>query len=228
MSLFLSLLSTFGFVLNLDTTTQIVEYLNVLRNRHRAPNVSWSADLEKYAYDHATVMATTRNFQHSVGPYGENIAWLGYPTNSTKSFIRAIDLWYSESLTYNYSTVNPRDGLHFSQLVWSGTERVGGAIVQGYVVMEFNPRGNYLGSFGKNVFPALDIEHLRPPSPQRQPPSPQRQPPVLLTGPPGLTAGPPGPLISNLQPKSSSAISVDLAILLMLISISISISTFSF
>ena len=59
---------------------------NSLRDRQGVPALSWNQSLQ----DYATEWSQKCVFDHSGGPYGENLA-LGYP-----SIAASVDGWYEE------------------------------------------------------------------------------------------------------------------------------------
>lgn len=130
---------------------------NRFRAIHDAAALEWDSNLAEYAFKHASQCI----FEHSHGPYGENLA-AGY--RSTEA---AITAWYDEEKLYSYS--NPQFSKatgHFTQLVWKSTRKVGCAIVPckglngtpgNYVACEYSPAGNIInpGYFSKNVTPPI-------------------------------------------------------------------------
>lgn len=86
------------------------------------------------------------------GPYGENIAE-GYA--STTDTCQA---WGDERLEYSWSDPGFSEATgHFTQLVWKDTQQVGcgrtfcGSDHGWYVVCEYLPAGNVIGSFASEV-----------------------------------------------------------------------------
>lgn len=135
-----------------DTLTRI----NTLRTIHSAPPVQWDTSLENTAYNWAINLNKTNVFKHSNYPYGENLAYFRGVKNATNAMQRAITAWYAENAVYDYSVGGFTAG-HFTQLVWINTKYIGAAVINGYVVMEFNPPGNYAGSYVKNVLPPTNV-----------------------------------------------------------------------
>ena len=157
----------------------VVKAVNALRSRHGSPPVQWSATLAAVASDWADALAASDRLAHSPSnPYGENLA----QTYSGSSIDSALALWYAEGADYDFSAAAPGfNVLHFTQLVWASTSRIGAGVsiaVSGrtYVVMEFDPPGNYQGRYTSNVFPVLTT--AAPPVPRPPPPPTAAAPPV--------------------------------------------------
>ena len=158
--------------------TEVLEKINGYRRLHQAPDVTWSdaisTGVSQPWTDH---LAATNTFEHNPDSldYGENIAMSGPPDDVTTAVNNAIYMWYSENVNYDYDSpgFSMTTG-HFTQLVWANTQRIGvGVTVSGsnavYVVMNFDPPGNYLGDFEGNVLPPLPDEPspLPEPSPEQ-------------------------------------------------------------
>ncbi|EWC45648.1 hypothetical protein DRE_05209 [Drechslerella stenobrocha 248] len=114
---------------------------NELRAIHGSPPVVWNKTLATYA----SRWGRRCNFQHSRGPYGENLAG-GGPMNNPVWY-----QWYLYSEVNNYDYNNPGFSSatgHFTQLVWKATEQMGCAWIGGcsnlayQVWCEFTPAGN--------------------------------------------------------------------------------------
>lgn len=68
----------------------------------------------------------------------------------------AVELWYGEEKLYKYDGQFSKSAGHFTQIVWKKTQQIGVAIVGNsargsYVVVDYYPRGNVIGSFFQNV-----------------------------------------------------------------------------
>lgn len=145
-----------------DLKQEILETHNAFRAKHRAPALQWDNELANYAYRHASQC----QFEHTHGPYGENLA-AGYATAED-----ALTAWYNEVQHYSYS--NPHFSMstgHFTQLVWKSTTKVGCALVPcngshgtpgQYLVCEYSPAGNLIapGYFSQNVLPELSVHAM--------------------------------------------------------------------
>ncbi|KAJ5820433.1 secretion pathway protein Sls2/Rcy1 [Penicillium riverlandense] len=159
-----------------DFKSAVLQASNGYRTVHDASPLSWNEELAKYAKNWAEKCI----WEHSGGPYGENLAF-GYANASS-----AVDAWGNEGADYNFEKptgFTEKTG-HFTQLVWRSTTEVGCAAIdcgytdessqsrrglflndraadgtshaQGwYVVCEYQPGGNVVGEhnefFRKNV-----------------------------------------------------------------------------
>ncbi|KAK3113788.1 hypothetical protein LTR53_008566 [Teratosphaeriaceae sp. CCFEE 6253] len=131
----------------------VLNSTNYYRAQHQAKALAWDDDLASYAQDYAKKCI----WQHSDGPYGENLAE-GFP-----SPVFAIDGWAGEETKYNYRRAKFSESTgHSTQLVWKNTTAVGcGAAhcsttgtkgVKGWIlVCEYNPQGNVIGQFKQEV-----------------------------------------------------------------------------
>lgn len=130
-------------------TSAILNSTNTYRSQHNASDVSWNDTLADFATSY--VDDADCEFEHSGGPYGENLA-MGYP-NVTAS----IEAWGNEREEYDYKDAEfEKDTGHFTQLVWKNTTDVGcGRRLCGesgwYLVCEYWPRGNVEGEFEESV-----------------------------------------------------------------------------
>lgn len=136
-----------------STKQEALESHNELRAEHHAAPLVWDASLASYAENYASKC----RFQHSRGPFGENLA-AGYPSVSA-----AIHAWYAERKNYSYA--NPGFSYqtgHFTQLVWKSTRKLGCGYAScngkngtpgNYLVCEYSPAGNITNPhyFQKNV-----------------------------------------------------------------------------
>ena len=183
-------------------SSQVTNYINNYRALHQAPNVTYDKNIASASQAWADYMATNNVFKHSNSLYGENLALFsfGQIPDCTNRTTKAIDLWYAEGANYTYSdnTFNNLYG-HFTQTVWVSSKYIGAGVAYGnkkiYVVMNFNPPGNYAGAFTKNVLPIN-----KPPGPILSPPVPILSPPVPILSPPVPIILPPHPVISLSPP----------------------------
>lgn len=131
-----------------DYEKELIDYHNWARSQHSAPPVEWNATLASFAQDYLNNGNCV--FQHSGGPYGENIA-LGYSSSTA-----ACEAWYNEYADYDYASGQFTEGTgHFTQMVWEATTQLGCATVDcdgsQFLACEYYPRGNIIGYFTQNV-----------------------------------------------------------------------------
>jgi hypothetical protein len=200
-----------AFTINDEST--IIDYTNNYRNLHQAPNVIYDNNIGSNAQIWSDNLASLNSLAHSSTNYGENLAQIGFITTPNHSqdiqFIKkAIDIWYNESLEYNYNNPGFSSNTgHFTQLVWINTQSIGVGISFSntyiFIVMQFSLRGNYRNDFAINVKPILlTIPSPISPSPIISLPSPPApvtpspSPPVAVTPLPS----PPAPLTPSPSP----------------------------
>ncbi|KAL2815624.1 CAP domain-containing protein [Aspergillus cavernicola] len=99
----------------------ILDTSNTYRATYNASDLTWNDTLASYARDWAGACV----WEHSHGPYGENLAY-GY-LNATS----AVQAWGDEVALYDFNkpTGFTEETGHFTQLVWKGTREVGCAAV---------------------------------------------------------------------------------------------------
>jgi len=134
----------------------LVEEHNRYRAQHCAPPLTWSPKLAASAQawaDHLRKAGCM--FGHSGTDYGENLA---AGTAGALSPQSVVEMWYREVDAYDYRAADfsPKTG-HFTQLVWAGTARVGCGTTSckglEIWVCQYDPPGNVVGEFGRNVKP---------------------------------------------------------------------------
>ncbi|KAI9095997.1 hypothetical protein K1719_026144 [Acacia pycnantha] len=96
---------------------------------------------EDYVDAHNAVWDDTVN-------YGENLAW----SSGDMSGVDAVKMWVDEKTNYDYNTNSCVGGecLHYTQVVWGSSIRLGCARVRcdneaTFVSCNYDPRGNILG-----------------------------------------------------------------------------------
>ncbi|CAL1353328.1 unnamed protein product [Linum trigynum] len=131
-------------------SAQMLAAHNAVRARHRLPRLTWSTKLANYAKWYANQRRKDCRLVHSTGDYGENIFWgQGKRWKGTD----AVKDWAAQEVYYDYgrdACMANRDCLHYTQLVWRSTRRVGCARIKcangdTYVVCEYDPHGNVIG-----------------------------------------------------------------------------------
>jgi hypothetical protein len=151
-------------------TTKMAKMINVYRELHGAPPLKVNEKLRRSAQR----WADRGVFEHSGGPYGENLAVAQVPCTEASgpddpdnSLRLSVDLWYREVEHYDFHHPDTVAGDraefdkgtgHFTQLVWRGSRSIGVGIAthpgqkwKCVVVAQFDPPGNYLGQFRENV-----------------------------------------------------------------------------
>jgi len=136
------------------SSADVAAYLgpqNSLRAKKGAVAFTWNDTLATYAKR----VANTCVFEHSHGPFGENLSAGTHPF----SIAAAIKLWTDEESSYNPN--NPQFS-HYTQVVWKGSKQVGCAVTTcptlvdafdngDFYVCEYYPPGNVIGQFPENV-----------------------------------------------------------------------------
>ncbi|KAF4945940.1 hypothetical protein FSARC_14309 [Fusarium sarcochroum] len=131
-------------------TSAILNSTNFYREEHNATALEWNKTLEEFATDYLDDNEDC-DFEHSGGPYGENLA-IGY-LNATSS----VEAWGDERDKYDFDEAEfDEETGHFTQLVWKETTTVGcGRKLCGekgwFLVCEYWPRGNVEGQFKEEV-----------------------------------------------------------------------------
>ncbi|KAF2033908.1 PR-1-like protein, partial [Setomelanomma holmii] len=129
----------------------VLNVTNTFRRQHNATSLAWNDTLANAAKD----WSDECGFEHSGGPYGENLA-SGY-NNATSAVLG----WGMERERYSFQggEFSTTTG-HFTQLVWKATTNVGcaradcndrGSAPGWFVVCEYWPGGNVVGNFTENV-----------------------------------------------------------------------------
>ncbi|CAN8288396.1 unnamed protein product [Cochlearia groenlandica] len=125
---------------------------NAARSQVGVANLVWDTTVATYALNYANSRKSDCNLVHSGGPYGENLA---KGSSSTFSAISGVNLWVNEKPYYNYtsnSCIGGNQCLHYTQVVWRNSVKVGCARVQctnswWFVACNYNPPGNYIGQY---------------------------------------------------------------------------------
>lgn len=129
----------------------MTEAHNVIRRTYDVPDLIWDTELVTVSEEWIVHLAQTGcNLEHNWdSPLGENLFWSNYQ----ETYGGVVDSWASEVEYYDYTSnscaTNQMCG-HFTQLVWSTTERVGcavGACPDGSEIWmcNYDPPGNYSG-----------------------------------------------------------------------------------
>ncbi|XP_053976943.1 uncharacterized protein LOC128885784 isoform X1 [Hylaeus anthracinus] len=138
-----------------------LETHNFYRSRHGVPPLRLSKQLCKTSQDWANILATRGRLEHRANiDYGENLycMWSSNP-KTIVSGDEPVNEWYAEEAQHQYGKepTTLKTG-HFTQVVWKDSTELGVGMARNrngevYVVCNYNPAGNYLGSFTENVLP---------------------------------------------------------------------------
>uniref|UniRef100_A0AC35F9X4 SCP domain-containing protein n=1 Tax=Panagrolaimus sp. PS1159 TaxID=55785 RepID=A0AC35F9X4_9BILA len=130
-----------------------LDAINYYRQLHGVPSLLLDNKITRDAQAWADHLARIGQLVHSNTNYGENLA-SGYPL----SHVNPATLWYSGVSRINFSNVErSTDCLHFTQIVWKSSKKIGIGISRSsntgkyYIVANFDPAGNMRGSFAENV-----------------------------------------------------------------------------
>ncbi|RSL49318.1 hypothetical protein CDV31_007695 [Fusarium ambrosium] len=158
-----------------DYTSIMLNYHNIHRANHSAPDLVWDETLAGYAENTANGCVFEHDMTQGNGGYGQNLASWGATGDiddmQKKSAAGGItNQWYNSEMgnwAY-YGQENPPDGMdiqlygHFTQVVWKDTTKVGcatvkcpaGSVLQypsWYTVCNYKSQGNFGGRYGDNV-----------------------------------------------------------------------------
>ncbi|XP_057953150.1 pathogenesis-related protein 1A-like [Malania oleifera] len=124
---------------------------NAAREEVGVGPLQWDAALEDYARNYAKVRSKDCAIIHSGGPYGENVYWgVGDGFNDAAG---AMKYWVDEKNYYDYDSNTCEAGkecLHYTQIVWRNTQRVGCARSpcsdgKFFITCNYDPMGNISG-----------------------------------------------------------------------------------
>ncbi|OMO90613.1 Allergen V5/Tpx-1-related protein [Corchorus olitorius] len=129
---------------------QFLKPHNVLRAQRGLPPLKWSKKLANYASWWANKRKGDCALIHSNSNYGENLFW-----GSGKDWKPedAVAAWAAEKSNYNYKTNSckqDKDCLHYTQIIWRKSSKVGCAKVvcrtgDTIIVCNYDPHGNVIG-----------------------------------------------------------------------------------
>ncbi|KAL7206285.1 hypothetical protein ACSBR2_019067 [Camellia fascicularis] len=86
--------------------------------------MTWDNNLATYAQNYANSRMGDCNLFHSGGPYGESFA----ESSSSFTSTDGMNLWVEEKPYYDYnsnSCVGAKQCLHYTQVVWNNSVRLG-------------------------------------------------------------------------------------------------------
>ncbi|XP_012281967.1 repressed by EFG1 protein 1 isoform X3 [Orussus abietinus] len=142
-----------------------LETHNLYRARHGVPPLRLSKQLCKTSQEWASILATKGRLEHRANTdYGENLycMWSSNP-KTIVSGEEPVNEWYAEESQHQYGKepTTLKTG-HFTQLVWRDSSELGVGMAKNrngevYVVCNYSPAGNFLGSFSENVLPPSGV-----------------------------------------------------------------------
>lgn len=125
-----------------------VDTHNSIRAEVGVGPITWNDTVAAYAQRYADERIHDCNMDHSMGPYGENLAE-GYGEMSGE---QAVKFWATERPNYNYRSNSCVGGecLHYTQIVWRKSVHLGCARVKCtngwmFVICNYDPPGNVEG-----------------------------------------------------------------------------------
>ncbi|XP_055379722.1 uncharacterized protein LOC129610924 isoform X2 [Condylostylus longicornis] len=135
---------------------------NEFRSKHGCPPLKLNSRLCKFAEEWAKNLASRANPTHrSNSPYGENIfcTWSSSPNGIFVDGREPVEHWYAEADLHPYGRepTTLRTG-HFTQVIWKDSRELGVGQARSksnqiVVVCNYDPPGNFIGSFTENVPP---------------------------------------------------------------------------
>lgn len=138
---------------------------NEYRARHGVPALRLSKKLCKHAEEWAKILASRGILLHrNNSSYGENIfcSWSSNANNNHVGGREPVDNWYHESSqhVFHKEPTTLKTG-HFTQVVWRESRELGVGMAKNrsgevFIVANYDPPGNFIGSFEKNVLPIVD------------------------------------------------------------------------
>lgn len=137
---------------------------NEYRLRHGVSPLKLNKKLCRYAEEWAKIIASRGVLVHrNNSQYGENIFCSWSSISSNVSGREPVDNWYAEYINHVFhkEPTTLKSG-HFTQVVWKESRELGIGMAKNragevFVVAYYDPPGNYIGSFEKNVLPILDL-----------------------------------------------------------------------
>ncbi|CAF4260693.1 unnamed protein product, partial [Rotaria sp. Silwood2] len=130
-----------------------------------------NSTISTIAQNYANYLAANNPFQHSgTQGLGENL-WAIWSSGAIRTINGStpINSWYSEITSYNYSAPGFSSSTgHFTQVIWKGSKQLGIGIAftsnnrTAYVVANYYPPGNVIGSFSSNVLPICSTTTTAP------------------------------------------------------------------
>jgi len=138
---------------------QVLEQSNYYRQKHGLPIFTTDDDLTNLAQNWADNISRRNIMQHRENnKYGENIY---SDSDSIDLGVKAVDAWYNEmkyfQLDDNENDISGKQEMfHMTQLLWRPSSKIGVGVSKSprggyFVVVNYDPRGNYIGQFMNNL-----------------------------------------------------------------------------
>ncbi|KAI9112353.1 hypothetical protein K1719_016550 [Acacia pycnantha] len=156
-----------------DSPEDYVDAHNAARSEVGVLDIVWDDTVAEYAQNYVRQRKIDCQMVHSGSNYGENLAW----SSGDMSGVDAVKMWVDEKTNYDYNTNSCVGGecLHYTQVVWGSSIRLGCAKVRcdnggTFVSCNYDPRGNIFGrrysdsNYEENIlctFPSSEGQILR-------------------------------------------------------------------
>ncbi|KDP35893.1 hypothetical protein JCGZ_09865 [Jatropha curcas] len=125
-----------------------VDAHNSVRARVGVPPITCNRTVAAYAQEYANSRVENCEFEHSYGPYGENIAE-GY---GNLNGVDAVAMWVTEKANYDHKSNScvGDECLHYTQVVWRSSVHLGCRWAKckngwWFVTCNYDPVGNIEG-----------------------------------------------------------------------------------
>ncbi|MFD5001193.1 CAP family protein [Streptomyces buecherae] len=140
---------------------QLLERTNAQRARHGVPPLVLDPAISRWAQEWAERMAASGDFAHRPNnKYGENLHYAWSSDGASPSGAQVADAWYNQVREYTYYGREPDMSAfskwgNFTQAVWKSSRGMGVGLAKArnktYVVVNYDPPGNFVGKFAANV-----------------------------------------------------------------------------
>ncbi|QCD84234.1 pathogenesis-related protein 1A-like [Vigna unguiculata] len=145
----LTIISMCSICLAQSSSKDFLDEHNKARKEVGVEPLVWNETLVTYGQNYVNSKKKTCEFEHSMGPYGENLA-MGYGEFSGRDSVK---MWVGEKPNYDEKSNKcvKDECLHYTQVVWKDTKSVGCARAKCdnnaiYIICNYYPPGNYIGS----------------------------------------------------------------------------------
>ncbi|XP_059615872.1 uncharacterized protein LOC132261217 isoform X2 [Phlebotomus argentipes] len=153
-----------------DFEVECLKAHNEFRARHSVPPLRLNKKLCRHAEEWAKIIAARGTPVHrNNSPYGENIfcAWSSGGGGVSVNGRDPVENWYAEVAHHGFhrEPATLKTG-HFTQVVWQDSRDLGVGQAknrsgQVFVVANYDPPGNFIGSFAENVPPVGGFRRIR-------------------------------------------------------------------